>query len=327
MDNNFRLIKVMKAYGFDNGRAYKPGDLLFFHPDYGSCYSDGQPFLGKISVSFYDKSSDEWYSKKISIPEKVIEAQKHARIPEKITCKRVLYNEEERQGLKLYPGDFEGHSLYYGNCICRLHMNDHGIIENVTYWFRKGDSWKQYATTMEHIEFIDALNFDDAVWQQHLYFEGLKFRIVKLHSKADLVDGFIIDANTVEMYSPHYGTGYIRAYDIGMDSAKLWFKKEHKWISQNVSHKANINRYDDIALAETLEDIKAYIKKAHDLAPKLEYVRHFQKAAKIQGKLINAGSTEYKHVEYGRVFTTHDSNLNCIQVMCLKDNVWTSINV
>ena len=65
MDNNFRLIKVMKAYGFDNGRAYKPGDLLFFHPNYGNCYSDGQPFLGKISVSFYDKSSDEWNSKKI----------------------------------------------------------------------------------------------------------------------------------------------------------------------------------------------------------------------------------------------------------------------
>ena len=47
MDNNFKFIKVMKVYGFDNGRAYRPGDLLFFHPDYGNCYSDGQPFSGK----------------------------------------------------------------------------------------------------------------------------------------------------------------------------------------------------------------------------------------------------------------------------------------
>ena len=325
MDNNFKFIKVMKSYGFDNGRAYRPGDLLFFHPDYGNCYSDGQPFLGKITVSYYDKVSDEWYSKKISIPEKVIEAQKHARIPEKITCKRVLYNEEERQGLKLYPGDFEGHSLYYGSCICRLAINN-GIIENVIYWSRKGDNWKQHNTTMENIEFNNE-DFEDAVWQQHLYFEGLKFRIVKLHSRSDLLDGFIIDANTVEMYSPHYGTGFVRTYDIGTDSVKLWLKKEHKWVSQNVSHKANINRYDDIALAETLKDIKAYIKKAQELAPKLEYVRHFLKAAKIQGKLIKAGSTEYRHVEYGRVFTTHDSNLNCMKVMCLKDNIWTSINV
>ena len=255
----------------------------------------------------------------------MIEAQKHARIQEKITCKRVLYNEEERQGLKLYPGDFEGHSLYYGSCICRLLINN-GIIEDVIYWYRKGDNWKQHITTMDNIEFNNE-DFDDAVWQQHLFFEGLKFHTVKLHSRSDLLDGFIIDANTVEMYSPHYGTGFVRTYDIGTDSVKLWLKKEHKWVSQNVSHKANINRYDDIALAETLEDVKAYIKKAHDLAPKLEYVRHFLKAAKIQGKLIKAGSTEYRHVEYGRVFTTHDSNLNCMKVMCLKDNVWTNINV
>ena len=89
-------------------------------------------------------------------------------------------------------------------------MNDNGSIENVIYWSQKDDNWKQQETTMEHIQFIDSMDFDDAVWQQHLYFEGLKFRIVKLHSRSDLLDGFIIDANTVEMYSPHYGIGFVR---------------------------------------------------------------------------------------------------------------------